>query len=177
MVSPKTKIVITSLNLADGSAQKTDEFVAVESPLHLFIGNIHFVSILCSPVLVKELIVGHLLGEGVVGSVTDIASVDFDGQDVCHVELLRADPDRVVVTARPYARLIVSACGSASYRSLPDILNTITFRPPADWKIKARIISDCVRKLSTLASVFKETGGGSPRGRLVEADGRTSHGS
>jgi FdhD protein len=159
MVNPKTKIVITSLNLADGRAQKTDEFVAVESPLHLFLGGIHFVSILCSPVLTKELIVGHLLGEGVVSSVNDIASLDFDGKDVCRVELLGPDADQLVVTSRPYTRLIVSACGSASYRSLPDILNTITFKPLADWKIKARIISECVRKLSNLAGVFKETGG------------------
>lgn len=159
MVNVKTKITITALNLAEKRLEKIEENVAVESPLHLFLGSIHFVSILCSPQLVKELAVGHLLGEGLVSSVDEIASVDFEGNDVCRVELQRIDAGDLVVTSRPYARLIVSACGSASYRSLPEILNMIKLKPLPDWKIKARIILECVRKLSNLAGIFKETGG------------------
>ncbi|MCW4052582.1 MAG: formate dehydrogenase accessory sulfurtransferase FdhD [Candidatus Bathyarchaeota archaeon] len=159
MVNAKTEITITALNLAEDRLEKNAEIVAVESPLHLFLGSIHFISILCSPELVKELVVGHLLGEGLVSSVDEIASVDLEGNDVCRVELQKADAGDLVVTSRPYARLIVSACGSASYRSLPEILNTIKLKPLLDWKIKARIILECVRKLNNLAGIFKETGG------------------
>ena len=51
--------------LAQKIKQKRD-FVAEEVPLHIFLNQTHYVTILCSPSQLKELSVGHLLSEGVL---------------------------------------------------------------------------------------------------------------
>jgi len=56
----------------DVSAQKIErkrDFVAEERPLHIFLNQTHYVTILCSPSQLKELAVGHLLSEGVLKSI------------------------------------------------------------------------------------------------------------
>ncbi|MDH5448890.1 MAG: formate dehydrogenase accessory sulfurtransferase FdhD [Candidatus Bathyarchaeota archaeon] len=152
-------VAVLKIDVANAQMKSKEDLVAREVPLHVFLGGIHFVSILCSPALLKELVVGHLLGEGLVSSVDEIVSVDFDGENRCEATLRKTDIEKHVVVSKPFAQLIVSACSGIGYRSLGELLDTIELKSLPFWQIEAKILSECVRLLNVLASTFRKTGG------------------
>ncbi len=152
-------VVVSRIDVTAEKVETREDIVAREVPLHVFLGAIHFVSILCSPDLLRELVVGHLLGEGLVNSIDEIASIDFDEQNRCYVALRKSDVEEHVVVSKPFAQLIVSACGSIGYRSLSELLDTIELRPLPTWQIESRTVSESVRQLNVLADTFRKTGG------------------
>lgn len=152
------EVMVSRIDVATGQVEKRMDLVAVEAPLHVFLGAIHFVSILCLPNLLKELVVGHLLGEGLVSSVDEISGVDFAEENKCYVTLQKTDVKKHVIISKPFARLIVSACGSVGYKSLSELLDTLEVKTLPSWQVKAKTISECVRRLNMLAEIFKKTG-------------------
>jgi FdhD protein len=152
-------VMVSMVDIAAADVKKERDFVSREVPLHIFLGSIHFVSILCSPTLLKELAVGHLLGEGVVKSVDEIVDVDFDEESRCYISLREADVEERVVVSKPFARLIVSSCGDARYRSLSELLDSVMLAPLPSWSIKAKTILKSVRRLNVLGEIFRRTGG------------------
>lgn len=150
--------MISKINVANTKVETREDAVARETPLHVFLGAIHFVSILCSPALLKELVVGHLLGEGLVGSVDEISMVNFDEENRCHVNL-RTDVEKRVTVSKPFARLIVSSCGGVGHRSIPELLHVLKLKSLPSWSIKAKTILESVKQLNVLADTFRKTGG------------------
>ncbi len=63
------------------------DYVAEEKPLHLFINQTHYVTILSSPTLLKELAIGYLLSEGIIGSVDEISKIRLLKGEKCQVRL------------------------------------------------------------------------------------------
>lgn len=152
-------VEVSRIEVAIAKVGRREDVVARETPLHVFLGEIHFVSVLCSPTLLKELVVGYLLGEGLVSSIDKIVSIDFDKENRCHVILRKTDVEKPVIVSKPFAQLIVSACGSVGYRSLSDLLDIIDLKPLLSWQIKARTVSECVKSLNVLGGTFRKTGG------------------
>ncbi len=152
-------VLVSRVDVARRYVETRKDSVARELPLHVFLGAVHFVSFLCSPVLLKELVVGHLLGEGVVASMDEIVKVEFDNENRCFVTLRKADVEKHVILAKPFAQLIVSACGGLGYKSLPELLDTIELKTLPLWKVKAKTVLESVRRLNVLAEVFRQTGG------------------
>jgi FdhD protein len=152
-------IVVSRINVAAGNVEKKHDFVSREVPLHIFLGSIHFVSILCSPILLKELVVGHLLGEGVINSVDEISNINFDEESRCCISLREADVEKRIVVSKPFARLIISACGDVGYRSLSELLDSVKLKPLPSWHVKAKTILKSVRELNVLGETFRKTGG------------------
>ncbi|MFP3984933.1 MAG: formate dehydrogenase accessory sulfurtransferase FdhD [Candidatus Bathyarchaeia archaeon] len=152
-------VVISKIDSDTAKVQRRKDIVAREAPLHIFLGGIHFVTVLCSPALEKELVTGYLLGEGLIDSVDEIANLDFVGENRCNVALNKPDTKERVVISKPFAQLIVSACGGVSHRSLSELLDTIKLKPLPSWQIEAEKIVKCVRKLNELAETFRKTGG------------------
>lgn len=152
-------VVVDRIDVAASHMEKGEDFVAKEIPLHVFMGTIHFVSVLCSPTLLKEFVIGHLLGEGLVNSLDEIIGIDFEEENRCHVTLQKIDVERHVIVSKPFARLIVSSCGSIGYRTLSELLDTIELKPLPFWKIKAKTVLECVKRLNVLAETFRKTGG------------------
>lgn len=152
-------VVVSKIDAVAARAERKVDVVAREVSLHVFLGAIHFVSILCSPALLKELVVGHLLGEGVVSSVDEVVGVDFDEENRCYVNLRRIDAGRRAVVSKPFARLIVSSCGGVGHKSLSELLDTIELKPLPVWQVEAKMVLENVRRLNMLAGTFRKTGG------------------
>lgn len=152
-------VVISKVDVTTAQVKRREDVVAREVPLHVFLGAIHFVSILCSPNSLKEFVVGYLLGEGLVSAVGEIAEIDFDEENRCYVTLRDVNAEKQVIVSKPFARLIVSACGSDGSRSLSELIDTIELKPLPSWQVKARTIALGVRQLNVLANTFRETGG------------------
>ncbi len=152
-------VLVSRIDLAAAKIEKQEDLVASEIPLHLYLGGVHYVSFLCSPNLLKELVLGYLLGEGVVDSVDEIADLHLDEENRCYVTLEKTDSEKRAIVSKPFARLIVSACGGVGYRSLSELLDTIELEPLSFWQIEAKKVLEYVKRLNVLDSAFRKTGG------------------
>ncbi|MGE5398164.1 MAG: formate dehydrogenase accessory sulfurtransferase FdhD [Chitinophagales bacterium] len=61
-----------ALRYNEGQVQQINEKVVFEVPLTLFLNEIEFATLVCSPDSFKELAVGFLLGEGLIQQIDDI---------------------------------------------------------------------------------------------------------
>jgi len=151
------QVDIVKIDLSTGEAQRKTDFVAEESPLHLFVNSILWVTILCTPTNIKELAVGHLLSEGILKSIDEIEEViQKEAENACYVKLKSTVKveDRIKLS-RLHARVVISACGAGSpfqfTGKMPIVKSTI--------KVSAKIIFDSVNQLNFKAEGFRQTGG------------------
>jgi FdhD protein len=137
------------------------DYVAEEKPLHLFINDRHYVTILCSPTLLRELAVGYLLSEGVLRSVDEIDEIRLLRGGKCQVQLKRGiDAEKRITASQPFTRLVLTACGSPDYWPLSKLMDRLKLQKlPLAFKTKAENISEAVRRLNSLAQTFRKTGG------------------
>jgi len=155
------EVVVSRLDVATHTLERRKDFVAEETPLHIFLNQTHYVTILCLPTQLKELAVGYLLTEGVLKSVDEIREIRLGKAGKCQVRL-KPDVDvgnRVSIT-QPFTRLVLSACGSPDYWPLPKLIDRLDLhRLPLGYTVKAKVILEGVRRLNTLAETFRKTGG------------------
>jgi len=148
---------ILKLDLSTGKSEKKVDCVAEEKPLYLFVNNIFWATILCSPTDLKELAVGHMLSEGILKSTEEIEEVVLkEKENSCQVKLKSGInvEDRVKLS-RLQARVIPSACGSGS----PHQYTGKIPRVESNLKVKAKTIFDSVNQLNFKAEGFRKTGG------------------
>jgi FdhD protein len=150
------KVEIVKVDVLAKKTEKVTDYVAEEKPLHIFLNKTHYATIFCSPTNLKELVVGHLLSEGIVKSVEEIDEISFKGEGVCRVKLkANIDLEKRLKLLTPFSRVIFSACGSSSpyeYSGrLPKIMSNL--------KVKAEVILNSVNRLNYIAETFRKTGG------------------
>jgi len=148
----------------DVSSQKLEErrdFVAEEKPLHIFLNQTHYVTILCSPSQLRELAIGHLLSEGVLKSTEEIREIRMERGGKCRVRLKPdIDAEKRISISQPFTRLIVSACGSPDYWPLTKLIDRLSLaKLKLGLTVEAKIISESVKRLNMLAETFRKTGG------------------
>jgi FdhD protein len=151
------QVDIVKIDLSSGKAKKIADYVAEESPLYLFVNNTFWVTILCTPVNIKELAVGHLLSEGVLRSIDEIESVTLKEADKkCFVKLKQGiNVDDRIRLSRLHTRVIASACGAGSsyqYEGKNPVVES-------NLTVNARVIFECVNQLNFKAEGFRQTGG------------------
>lgn len=151
------QVDIVKIDLSTGKAERRLDFVAEESPLHLFVDNAFWVTILCTPTNLKELAIGHLLSEGILKSIDEVEEVTLkESENACYVKLnptVKVE-DRMRLS-RLHARVIVSACGAGSpYQYTgknPIVHSTLT--------VNAKVIFDSVNQLNFKAEGFDRQAG------------------
>jgi FdhD protein len=151
------QVEITKIDLTKKTKEKMLDYVAEETPLHLFINTSFWATILCSPTNLEQLAVGHFLSEGLIKSVDEIESIVLkEPENSCYVTLKPGTniEDRVKIS-RLHARVIPSACGSGSPYQFIGRTPKIT----ADLKVNAFLISESVNQLNFKAEGFRRTGG------------------
>lgn len=155
------KVEVSRIDIAANKIERRADYVAEEKPLHIFLNNTHYVTILCSPTLLKELATGYLLSEGVLKSVDEISEIQFEKDGKCHVQLQpRIDAEKRISISQPFTRLVLTACGSPDYWPLSKLIDRLGLRKlPLGFTTKADIVSESVRQLNTLAETFRKTGG------------------
>jgi FdhD protein len=137
------------------------DLVAEEAPLHVFLNQIHYVTILCSPSQLKELCIGHLLSEGVLKSINEIQETRLEADGKCQIRLKEGiSAEKRISLSKPFSRLITSACGSPDYWPIPKLVDRLNLpKASLDLKVEAEIIAESVKRLNTLAQTFRKTGG------------------
>lgn len=129
--------------------------MAEEKPLHIFINKTQYATIFSTPKNLKELVVGHLLSEGIIKGVDEIEEITFKN-DVCEVKLKPTInlASRLKLAIKS-SRIILSACGGPYKAEVLKRLRKIE----AVFKVKAETIQNCVNSLNRMAETFRKTGG------------------
>ena len=159
--SSMQKVPISRIDLSTKMLDYKKDIVAEEAPLHIFLNQTHYVTILCTPSQLKELAVGHLLSEGLLKSTDEIREVSLESGGKCTVRLKpHVNVEKQIAMAQPFARLIVSACGSTDYWPLTKLMDRLNLpQISTDSKVKAKILLESVKQLNKLAEIFRKTGG------------------
>ena len=149
------EVEILRLNVAEKKADHIKDCVAQESPLHIFLNRTFYATILCSPSNQKELVIGHLLTEGIVRSVEEIEEVNVKVQ-TCKVKVkLNVDFKKRIRISRHSLRIILSECGGEQSHKLLEKLPKIK----SDMSINAETVVNCTSRLNSLAQTYMKTGG------------------
>ena len=151
------EVEITKLDVSAKTTKKVTDYVAEEKPLHLFVNNNYWATILCSPANLKEMAVGHLLSEGILKSTAEIDEVNLKEKEAtCNVKLkAEINIENRLRLSRLHARVVTSACGSGSpyqYTRKPS-------KVKSKLAVKAEIIFNSVNQLNFKAELFRKTGG------------------
>lgn len=143
----------------DSGEEVLDE-VALEFPINIYLNDKHFVTVFATPHELKEMVVGHLLGYGIVSSPDKVREVVVDGLDV--LTYLDVDEEELGkrVERHKEFKLIMSSCGSVEdYLRAFDGLN------------KPRVHSDYRVSREKLRSIIAEFGRYSKRSVSVHTAG------
>ena len=121
------KVQILKVDSSAGTAKPTTDLVAEEKPLHIFLNNTHFVTILCTPSRLKEMAVGHMLSEGIIKHYKEIHSISLEeDKQLCRIMFEpRTDLKKKIELAKPFSRLITSSCNPSDYWPFPKLIDRI----------------------------------------------------
>ncbi len=155
------EVEVSRIDVGAGKLERVRDQVAEEKPLHIFLNQTHYVTILCSPALLKELAVGYLLSEGVLKSVAEIGDFRFEKGGKCRIQVKSGvDVEKRVTVSQPFTRLVLTACGSPDYWPLSKLIDRLDLRKLGlGFTVRAEVVLECVRRLNTLAETFRKTGG------------------
>ncbi|MEI9950256.1 MAG: formate dehydrogenase accessory sulfurtransferase FdhD [Pseudomonadota bacterium] len=143
--------------------------VAVEEPLEIRIDGETLAITMRTPGHDRELVLGFLLAEGVIGSTADVLSVGYCGrigdtarENTIDVKLVPGvkppiDPETGLLTRR--GTLTTSACGVCGRRSVDDLIERVTPLASMDHRIERSVLADAVRGLGARQPIFGRTGG------------------
>jgi FdhD protein len=152
LVTENRKIVSISLAPDHKSEEIMDE-LALDEPTCIFVNGEYLVTLIASPLMNKELAVGHLLSESIIPDIKEIKSIEFRENDV-HVELEKEVDLREASVGM--MNLIVTAC-SASPRArkqkftVPKVKSTLKIAPTS--------IVEMIRELNKRSNVHLRTRG------------------
>jgi len=151
------QVNIIKLDLSTGKSQKVADYIAEETPFHLFVNRTFWATILCSPTDLQELAVGHFLSEGILKSIEEIEEIVLkENESSCYIKLKpEINIEDRIRLSRLHARVISSTCGSGS----PYQYAGKTPKVKSNLKIKAQAIFDSVNHLNFKAEGFRRTGG------------------
>jgi FdhD protein len=151
------EVEILKLDVSNKTSKRIVDYVAEEKPLHLFVNNAYWATILCSPQNLREMAVGHLLSEGIIKSTSEVEEVNLkENESSCYVKL-KAEvkvEDRLRLS-RLHARVVTSACGGGS----PYQYTRKPHKIKSKLAVKADIVFNSVNQLNFKAELFRKTGG------------------
>ena len=144
-----------------------DDDVVAEEPLEIRVAGETLAITMRTPGADRELALGFLFAEGVIGSRDDVGSVSHCGRpgdegygntiDVVPGPGVSLDIDRVSATRR--GTLTTSACGVCGRRSVDDVIERCTPRPVAAGIVGVQTIAAAVDGLREKQPNFARTGG------------------
>ena len=150
----KKRINIQRLEMDQGFLKDREDYVAFDEAICIFINGEYYRTLLSTSNMIKSLVVGHILGEGIIEKRSDLESIVIDQLKV-YVEL-QEDVDLKQVSLSK-VDIITTACGSLSPPITEGIISEISVDSEAE--VKAKTIWDMIQELNRRSELFKETGG------------------
>ena len=142
---------ILKVNFRKGKKAEEEDFVAVDKPTNIFVNGNYFVTLMASPRNIRELAIGHLLGQGVINALEDIEYVSTRGKNVN----LRTKAE-IRLEATKFPKVIPTACGASE-----DIIGLLGKSGVLKLSVKfsAENILKAFKSLHSASRVFEKSGG------------------
>ncbi len=133
-----------------------EEDVALEAPINIFVNGHYVITLLATPELQEELVLGWLFDEGVLQSLDEVKKivVGEDGINVVTTQPIEEEKLRVVGVSR----LLTTACALTADKFFRTITSNGQQLVESDYKVKAVDIVKMVQELDK-ANLFRATGG------------------
>lgn len=151
-----TKRVIKSYR--DGAFQEIEDAVVTEYPMTIFLDEVEFATMVCTPEHLEELAIGFLASEGVIRGYDDVQDVSIDEkQGLAHVTTKRKQKFNQDLYTKRY---LTSCCGKSrqSFYFYNDAktakkmtARTVMLTPTACFSL--------IRQMQESATLFQATGG------------------
>ncbi|MEM2083668.1 MAG: formate dehydrogenase accessory sulfurtransferase FdhD [Nitrososphaerota archaeon] len=131
------------------------DIIVKEEPINIFINNEHYVTLLSTPYMIKELVVGHLLSEGIINSFKEINEINIIKNNVM-VHISKEKNIKLELSKK--IKLITSACGDLG--DFYKLLDNLYIKPLSlDFKIHFEKILLAFKKLNEETLIYRKTGG------------------
>jgi len=155
------EVEISCFHADTGEVKPMSDLVAVEEPFHIMVNEEYYATILCTPSNVNELMVGHLVSEGIINSPREIKEIKTRRDREFNIRLAKGiDAHSRLSSSTSFRRLILSACGSPENWSFSKLLDGIPLRKMnVTGRVEAKLILDACRQLNTQATAYRQTGG------------------
>ena len=134
------------LKFIDGEGfSELEDFVAVESMLSIYVNNKPYITLLLTPLMIEELVIGNLYTSGIIKSISDINSIKISGGAV-YVDV-RGDVKAEYKGVKP------PSC-------IDDVLNLALEHRISNFnfKTKPKNILEAFKLMHSKAPIFKQTG-------------------
>ncbi|MFZ7823403.1 MULTISPECIES: formate dehydrogenase accessory sulfurtransferase FdhD [Priestia] len=135
-----------------------EDKIVTEFPVTVKINEEEFVTMVCSPQYIEEMVIGYLASEGVIREYKDIKNIWVQEKEgYVHVTIDKLNPYFQNLQNKRY---ITSCCG-ASRQGFVFINDALTAKKMNDISVELSI-KDCfqlMNKLQQSAATFQETGG------------------
>ncbi len=144
---------VTRLN--NGEISNAEVSVARESPVTIILNNQELVTLLCSPIDLKYLVVGYLSSEGFIDDKDEIEGILVDNKNgIVRVKTIKGEP---IIQFNQYKRMITSGCGrGVSFYSEADIA---TQKIDSQIQVYSDHIFKLIKEFQTSSKIYKETHG------------------
>ena len=147
---------VKKINTHSNTMQMVEEHVAMEAPINIHVNDNYVITLLATPTLQKELVLGWLFDEGVLRSLDEIVKIQ-ELQDIINVKTknpIEEDKLRVVSVSR----LLTTACGLSVSKFYSTISAVSNLYVKSKYEIKAKKIVQMMQKIDE-GQLFKSTGG------------------
>lgn len=140
----------------NGTLNPFTDTIAEEFPLTIYINEIEFATLVCSPDHLNDLVLGFLASEGVIQSLEEIESINLDERGgFCHVNLKKEiRPDHFQYTKR----ILGSCCGKSRQFYFQSDADTAKVSTTTLTITPEQCIS-LMKEMQDSSTIFKETGG------------------
>lgn len=147
----------TIIRFQNGQAETIADTIVTEQPVTVKINGEEFVTMVCSPDYIEDMVIGYLASEGVIRRYKDIHRLRVDDSGFVHVELHRMNP---LFQQLQNKRYITSCCGM-SRQGFVFANDALTAKKLHDVHIQATpaLCFSLMEDLQKEADVFKQTGG------------------
>jgi FdhD protein len=148
----------TVLRFKNGQMESVEDKIVTEFPVTVKINEEEFVTMVCSPQYIEDMVIGYLASEGVIRAYKDIKNIWVQEKEgYVHVTIDKLNPYFQNLQNKRY---ITSCCG-ASRQGFVFINDALTAKKMNGISVELSI-KDCfqlMNKLQQSAATFQETGG------------------
>ena len=141
----------------DNIIQQVSSSVSCEYPVTIFLNNIEYNTLFCTPENIRELIVGYLNSEYIITSYKEIISFIIDNnKGICYIEL----KNNKIINSEIHKRYTTSVCSnSAIFYYTLDAIKLSSVIMIEDKKINMADVFRMIEFVNDQLNLFELTGG------------------
>lgn len=146
------------LHFSNEGAEWTEDSIVTEYPVTVKINGEEFVTMVCTPEYIEDMVIGYLASEGIIKKFEDIDEIWVQERDgIAHVKTNKINPYYQRLQNKRY---ITSCCGM-SRQGFVFVNDALTAKKMSNVSVKISP-DDCFRLMNELqgsADMFQRTGG------------------